>query len=103
MYLSLLRMFKTGTRRINLRTNVNLSTIGLLKIRKLLRSFFFLLVQFRELRTTLINSLKISKDLTGYGDNKSKPNLSYSTAKILNLKILKANLKISALSTMKLH
>ena len=103
MYLSLLRMFKTGTRRINLRTNVSPSMIGLQKIRKLLRSSFFLLVQSKVPKTTLTNSLKILRDLIGYGNNKSKHNLNYSTAKILNLKILRANSKISALSMMKLH
>jgi hypothetical protein len=96
-------MFKTGIKRINLRTNENLSMIGLQKIRKLLRLSFFLLVQSKVLKITLINSLKISRDLTGYGNNKSKLSLSYSTAKTLNLKILRVNLKISALSMMKLH
>jgi hypothetical protein len=82
-------MFKTGTRRINLRTNVNLSMIGLQKIKKSLRSSFFLQVQYKEPKTTLTNFLKISRDLTGYGKNKLNLNLSYSTAKILNLKILR--------------
>jgi hypothetical protein len=95
-------MFKTGTRRINLRTNVNLSMIGLQKIKKLLRSSFFLLVQSKVLRTTSTNSLKISRDLTGFGDNRLKHNLSFSTAKTPNSKILRVNLEISALLMMKL-
>jgi hypothetical protein len=63
-------MFKTGIKKTNQKIRENHFMIGLLKIKKLLKSFFFLLVQFKELKIMLINFWKVSENLIGYGNKK---------------------------------
>jgi hypothetical protein len=63
-------MFKTGIKKTNQKIKESHFMIGLLKIKKLSKSFFFLLVQFKELKIMLINFWKVSENLIGYGSKK---------------------------------
>jgi len=102
MFLSPLRTFKTGTRKINLRTRESHSTTGLQRIRKSLRSSFFLLVLFKELKTMSTNSLRVSRNSTGSGRRRLTKSYLILTRKSLNLKILRKNSLSSLKVRMKL-
>jgi len=88
-------MSRTGIRRINQKTKESHSMTGLLKIRKLLRSFYSLPVPSKVPRTTSRNSLEISRNITGSGRERSTMILSYSTRATHNLKILRRSLSFT--------
>ena len=64
---------------------------GLLRIKKLSKSFFYLLVQSKVPKIKLMNSLLHSRNSVGYGIDVPMKHLSFSIKEILNLKISKRN------------
>ena len=96
------RMYKIGIRRTNQRIKENHSMIGLQRIRKLLRSFFYWLVQFKEQRTMWRNSSIVLKSMTGYGNKKLRKAWRSLMLTIHNWKTSKRSLRNSFISKMKL-
>jgi len=86
-------IYTTGTNKIRMQQTKLPFMIWLLVIKKLLRSYYFSLVLFRELKIKWTNSLEVSLNLSGCARNLFK-NQSRNSQKLDQLfKIMKINLR----------
>ena len=95
-------IYTTGTNKIRMQQTKLPFMIWLLAIKKLLRSYYFSLVLFRELKIKWTNSLEVSLNLSGCARNLFKNQLRNSQKLDQLYKIMKINWRNSHQSRKKL-